>query len=51
MEPFFSLLSKTFRSPRVAQQVTDLMVSLRWLRSLLWYRLAPWPGNVYMPQA
>ena len=32
----------------MAQQVKDL-VSLLWLRSLLWRRFDPWPGNFRRP--
>ena len=31
-----------------AQQVKDLMLSLQELRSLLWLRIDPWPGNFCM---
>ena len=34
----------------MAQQVKDL-VSLQWLKSLLWHRFDPWPRNFYMPWA
>ena len=34
----------------VAQQVKDLKLSLLSLRSLLWCRFSPWPGNFHMPQ-
>ena len=30
--------------------VKDLMLSLLWLRLLLWLELDPWPGNLCMPQ-
>ena len=30
--------------------VKDLVLSLLWLRSLLWCRFDPWPGNFCMPQ-
>ena len=33
-----------------AQWFKDLALSLLWLRSLLWHRVDPWPGNFYMPQ-
>ena len=29
----------------VVQQVKDLVLSLQWLRSLLWCRFSPWPRN------
>ena len=32
----------------MVQQVKDLVLSLQWLRSLLWCRLDPWPGNFRM---
>ena len=31
--------------------VKDSVLSLLWLRLLLWLGLDPWPGNVCMPQA
>ena len=34
----------------MVQQVKDLALSPQWLRSLLWRRFDPWPGNVCMPQ-
>ena len=36
------------RSPSVAQQVKDPMVSLLLLRSLLWHEFSPWPGNFHV---
>ena len=30
----------------MAQQVKDLALSLQQLRSLLWCRFSPWPGNL-----
>ena len=39
---FFSAL---WRSSLGAQWVKDLALSLLWLRSLLWRRVHPWPGN------
>ena len=38
------------RSSHVAQQVKDLVLSLQWLRSLLWHGFNPWPGNFHMLQ-
>ena len=38
-------------SSLVAQWVKDPMLSLQWLRLLLWRRLDPWPRNFCMPQA
>ena len=35
----------------VAQQVKDLALSRKWLRSLLSLRLDPWPGNFCMTRA
>ena len=32
----------------MAPWVKDLVVSLQWLRSLLWCRFDPWPGNFHM---
>ena len=37
-------------SSLVAHWVKD-PVSLLWLRSLLWHRFYPWPGNFHLPQA
>ena len=34
----------------VAQQVKDPVLSLLWLRSLLWHRFDPWPQNFCIPQ-
>ena len=33
----------------MAEQVKDLVLSLLWLRSLLWCRFDLWPGNFWMP--
>ena len=35
----------------MAQRVKDLVLSLQWLRSLLWHRFQPWPRNFHMPWA
>ena len=35
----------------MAQRVKDLASSLQRLRSLLWRRFDPWPGNFHMPRA
>ena len=35
----------------MAQQVKGPALSLQQLRSLLWLRFDPWPGNFHMPQA
>ena len=32
----------------VAQQIKDLVLSLLWLRSLLWHRFDPWPRKFCM---
>ena len=37
-------------SSLVVQLVKDPVLSLQWLRSLLWCRLDPWPGNFHMPR-
>lgn len=34
----------------MAQGVKDVVLSQLWLRSLLWCRFSPWPGNFYMVQ-
>ena len=34
----------------VVQQVKDLVLSLQWLRSPLWLRFSPCPGNFYIPR-
>ena len=34
----------------MAQRVKDLVLSLLWVRLLLWCRFSPWPGNFHMPQ-
>ena len=31
--------------------VKDSVLSLVWLRLLLWLEFDPWPGNFFMPQA
>ena len=36
------------RSSLVAQWVKDLVLSLLWLRSLLWPGFHPWSGNFHM---
>ena len=33
----------------VAQQVKDSVLSLQWLRLLLWHGFDPWPGNFHVP--
>ena len=38
-------------SSPVAQWVKDKVLSLQQLRSQLWHRIEPWPGNVCMPFA
>ena len=35
----------------MAQWVKDPVLSRPQLRSLLWHRFDPWPGNFHMPQA
>ena len=39
--------SDCFGSSLVAQQVKNLAFSLQWLRSLLWQRFDPCPGNFF----
>ena len=39
---------KIIGSSLVVQWVKDLVLSLQWLRSLLWYVLDPWPRNFCM---
>ena len=34
----------------MAQWVRDLVLSLLWLRLLLWCEFDPWPGNFHMLQ-
>ena len=36
-------------SSLAVQWVKDPMLSLQWLRSLLWHRFNPWPANFHMP--
>ena len=38
-------------SSLLAQQIKDLALSLQLLRSLLWLRFDPWPGNFCMLKA
>ena len=38
-------------SSLVAQQIKDLVLSLQWLRLLLWRGFDPWPGKFHMLQA
>ena len=33
----------------MVQWVEDLVLSLHWLRSILWHGFDPWPGNFHMP--
>ena len=35
-------------SSLVVQWIKDLVLPLLWLRSLLWHRFDPWPGNCHM---
>ena len=35
----------------MAPQVKDLVLSLLWLRSLVWHGFDPWPGKLHMLQA
>ena len=35
----------------MAQWAKDLALLLLWLRSVLWHRFSPWPGNFHMPWA
>ena len=48
---FLKLMAISFQmeSSLVAQGVKDLVVSLLWLRSLLWYVFDRWPRNFPMP--
>ena len=39
---------KLWRSSPVAQQSKDLVLSLLWLKLLLWLGLDPWPGSFGM---
>ena len=39
-----------FESSLVAQEVKDPVMSLPWLRLLLWHRFNPWPRNFCMPK-
>ena len=39
------MIKEQFRSSLVEQ-----LISLLWLRSLLWYEFNFWPGNFHMPQ-
>ena len=41
-------LKATVQSSLVVQRVKDPALSLQWLRSLLWPRFSPWPGNFHM---
>ena len=38
------------RNSLAAQKVKDLVLSLQWLRSLLWHGFNPWPRSFCMPQ-
>ena len=42
------ITQKEGRSSLVAQWVKDPVLSLQWLRSLLWRGFNPWPGNFHM---
>ena len=33
----------------MVKQVKDMVLSLLWLRLLLWHRFDPWPRNFHMP--
>ena len=46
-----SIFKKKLRSPLVAQQVKDLVLSLLWLWLLLQRGFDPWARNVHMVQA
>ena len=42
---------KTETQQRLVEQgVKDPVLSLQWLRLLLWHGFDPWPRNFYMPQ-
>ena len=34
----------------VVQHFKDPLLSLQWLRLLLWHRFNPWPRNFHLPQ-
>ena len=34
----------------MVQWVKDPVLSLQWLRSLLWRGFDPWPGNFHLPK-
>ena len=42
-------LKKKKWSSLVVQWIKDLVLSLLWLRLLLWHRFNPWPRNFHMP--
>ena len=41
----------TCGSSLVAQQVKGSVLSMQWLRSLLWWGFDPWPRNFHVPRA
>ena len=43
-----TIKKQTRVSSLLAQWVKDPVLSLLWLRSLLWYRFDPWSENFYM---
>ena len=47
---FHVSLSNISWSSIVTQQIKN-MVSLQWVKSLLWHRFSLWPKNFHMPQA
>ena len=49
--PQYNLTSKAYAgsSKSLCLAVKDLVLSLLWLRSLLWCRFNPWPGNFCTP--
>ena len=42
---------KTMRGFHGSLVVKDLVLSLLWLRLMLWFGLDPWPGNFCVPWA
>ena len=46
---FTSILKAHMREFPVAQWVKALVLSLKWLGSLLWCGFDPWFGNFHMP--
>ena len=46
---YLLIKEKKFWSSLLAQWIKDPVLSLQWLRLLLWYRFDPWPRNFCMP--